>query len=195
MILGFLIVGVLLVSGVLGSGTQTYLALPAQALLAAVAIVGLFYRGAVPSWKVTVPFALAFAYLWLRAGLTPVAYVARPDYFLILGGFIAFLLGAIRGQRSVFRSSVVVALGMLLVINTGVGLYHLRDPAFSVLPGYSRDFPGDRIGGLYTNPNHLCSFISLVLPLMIGSFMVYRHSLVRALLLGTVIVGVWRSRS
>ncbi len=190
MLASFLIFWVTLVAGVMGTGTQTYLALPGQALLALTAILSLIRRRrSGVDWKLVLPCLAALIYLGLRAQLSDISYLARPDIFLVLGATIAFCLSFLEGERRSFRTAFLGALVVLAMINVAIGFYHLRDPTYFLLPGYTRQFPGDRIGGLYTNPNHLCSFAALTLPLIIGAALSSRGRLIRLGLLALVSLG------
>lgn len=191
MLSGLLLFWVILVAGIMGTGTQTYLALPGQALLAMAALVALFRRQrSGVEWKWVAPCLLALVYLIARAGFSKVAYLAHPDFFLALGAAIAFTLAYLGADQTGFRRGLYVGVLALSLLNVGIGLFHLKDPNFSILPGYSRYFPGDRAGGLFTNPNHLCSFVALTLPLVLAAVVLNRDHMLRRLLLVGVSLGL-----
>ncbi|MEZ5300547.1 MAG: hypothetical protein R3F11_07800 [Verrucomicrobiales bacterium] len=105
-------------------------------------------------------YPIAAGYFVGRATTSPVVYHAREDIVLVLGClavylFSAFALAHPRRRVFLFWALVALALGNLVV-----GVQHLRgDPAFHILPNYSRTYAEGRIGGFFNNPNHFAAFL------------------------------------
>lgn len=214
---GWLLIAGLLISGAIGTGTDMTWQWPGYLLLGAAALCGVFAGGWRQSLSLPLPggnavsrsrfgdicFALAAifcGYVVLRALASPVAYFGREDAALALAwllvyGLTATVLGGLRQ-----RISLIKALTLLAVANLGIGFYQFSGhQEFSIFPGAVRSY-GERIGGVFFNPNHLAAFLAVVAPLLLSLVLfgrgrpVYRFLFTLVAVLSIIAIGLTRSR-
>ncbi len=183
----------LLITGVLGTETRLLFFWPGCALLGLAGLVaGLRWRIKVsfpPSdWCLLSVTALS-VYLTGRAWLSPVVSLAREDLFIILACFVTYVLIVTVVNHPRWRMGVVSALLVVAVGNLVVGFIHFSGNwSFHVVPHYVRAFGEGRIGGFFTNPNHLAAFFSFIVFLCAGIVCFGRGSATWKLLLGFFVV-------
>lgn len=118
----------LLITGVLGTETRLLFFWPGCLLLGLAGLVA----GA--RWKMRIHFApsdvclvsvmLLTLYLVVRAAMSPVAAYAREDLFLVLGGFVTYVLSCTVASHPRWRIAIMAALVVLTVGNLVVGFFH-----------------------------------------------------------------------
>lgn len=181
----------LLITGVLGTETRLLFFWPGCLLLGLAGLVA----GA--RWKMRIHFApsdvclvsvmLLTLYLVVRAAMSPVAAYAREDLFLVLGGFVTYVLSCTVASHPRWRIAIMAALVVLTVGNLVVGFFHFSNHwTFHLVPGFVRTFGegGQRIGGFFINSNHLAAFLSFVVFLSLGLLCFGRGGASAKLLLG-----------
>lgn len=185
----------LLVTGMLGTETRLLFFWPGCLLLG---VAGLL---AAVRWRVRVSFppsdlcllsALLFAlYIAARAWFSPVQDWAREDFFTLCAALVAYLLTATAASHPRTRMGLVYVLLVLTAGNLAVGMIHFSGRwDFHLVPGFVRGFAAGRIGGFFTNPNHLAAFLSMVLFLCAGWMLFGRAGATLRLVLGFVVLTI-----
>ena len=107
--------------------------------------------------------ALFFGYLLVRAVMSPVAYLAWPDEFAILGALVVYLLTACYLTDPRRRLWLLGALLALAGVNLAVGARQFSEGSGFMLFGFLRSaqYLG-RASGLYICPDHLAGFLEIV---------------------------------
>ena len=163
----------LLVTGVLGTETRLLFFWPGIILLGAAGLLATLrwrLRVFFPPNDVCLAVTLAFAtYIIGRAAQSPVQAWAREDGIIMLGCFVAYVLTVTAASHPRWRIAWLVALLVLVMGNLAVGSIHLSGNwGFHVIPHFLRPAEAGRIGGFFTNANHLAAFLSVVLFLSAG---------------------------
>ncbi len=108
-----------------------------------------------------------FGYVLVRTVLSPEEYLARKDFYLVIGALIVYLLAALNITSSRFRVGVVLFLLLLASAHVAVGAIQFTKGQnfmpFSFLP---RAEYGSRASGFFGYPNHLAGFLEI--PLLMG---------------------------
>lgn len=108
-------------------------------------------------------------YVLLRSSFSPVEYLARPDFLMVLAAFAVYLLTAFYLTSSRHRLAVLYILFVLAILHTVCGILQFsRNDNFmllSLLPDWAywskifRTDYGWRASGLYICPNHLAGLL------------------------------------
>ena len=179
----WLLISGLLVSSLIGTGTDMTWQWPGYLLLGAAALCGLLVGG----WRRKSPDAQSVVnptsriadlgllmaavfcgYIALRAWISPVAYFGREDAMLVLAWFVVYALSSTVLGNLRQRIAVIKLMTALAIVNLGIGWYQFAGhQEFSIFPGAVRNY-GERIGGVFFNPNHLAAFLAVVAPMLIS---------------------------
>lgn len=167
----FWVLSVLLLCLLATGESQLFLAAGAMSLLFA-SVLFLLLAPRRFSWSVSkLPFSLLIGavmvgYVYLRSRSAWVLPEARFDLLLATTGFSVFLLTRVMIEIGGGRVAVVLSvLGLLVVINLGVGVYQmgLGSSDFFPIPGYSRvSYDSGRLGGFFNHPNQFGAFAGLL---------------------------------
>ena len=147
-------------------GTRLLFSLPAYGLLGLMAILALLSVGRPrpqPSQICLLSSAIFFGYVLVRAILSPVEYLARPDIYSVLGCLLVYLFVACLFTDAKQRTWFLFFLLALATAHVAVGALQFRDGnnfmPFSFLQRY--DY-GRRASGFYICPNHLAGLLEVL---------------------------------
>lgn len=151
---------------ILVGGTRLLFSLPAYDL---VAIGGLLVLLALrrakpdPDQVCLTTAAVFFAYIILRAFVSPVAYLARVDAYSVLGGLLVYFLVACFLTGSKQRTILVFLLLMFGLVHVFIGAVQFRNgDNFMPIPFLQRFDYGRRASGFYGCPNHLAGLLEVL---------------------------------
>ena len=147
-------------------GTRLLFSLPAYGLLGVMsvfALVSIARPKPPPNQICLLSTAVFFGYLLLRALLSPIDYLARPDIYSVLGCLLVYLFVAGVFTDSKQRTWFLFFLLALATAHVCIGALQFRDGnnfmPFSFLERY--DY-GRRASGFYICPNHLAGFLEVL---------------------------------
>lgn len=113
--------------------------------------------------------AVFFGYVLLRAVVSPEAYLARSDLYLVLGSLMVYLLTALNLTSSKLRVRLVLFLLLLASANVAIGaIQFAKGQNFMVFPFLPRTDYGTRASGFYGSPNHLAGFLEVAVLMGLG---------------------------
>ena len=148
----------------LAGGTRLIYSLPAYVLVGVASLLAVF---SIKNTKIRpgpwclISSGLFFGYILIRSWLSPVDYLARPDFMMVLASVAVYLLTALRLVKSKYRMYFI---GVLLVIALGqlvVGVIQFsQEKEFTLF--YQRYPNGNRASGQYVSPNHLAGYLEVV---------------------------------
>jgi O-antigen ligase len=163
---GYLLVLALATIQIFVGGTRLLFSLPAYSLIA---VGGVLLQFALRRVKpdpdqvcltVTVVF---FAYILVRAFLSPVAYLARIDSYSVLGGLLVYFLVACFLTDSKQRIILLFLLLIFGVVHVLVGAIQFRnDDNFMPISFLQRFDYERRASGFYVCPNHLAGLLEVL---------------------------------
>jgi O-antigen ligase len=155
----------LIVIQCLVGGSRLLFSLPAYGILALAAVVSLrdLRRPKLPPDGVCLgASALFFGWIIIRALISPVAYLAWADLFMVLGALIVYLLTACYFTDPRRRMWVVTVLLLLAAVNLAVAARQFKDGDAFMLFGFIRSPEyGFRSSGMYICPDHLAGFLEV----------------------------------
>ena len=145
-------------------GTRLIFSLPFYSLLS---IAGLLSLASIRA-KRPPPDALCLgatlllgAWILSRAWLSPFPHLARPDFFMMIGCLMAYLLTAFYITRIRDQTILVLVLWAIASLEIWVAVVQfIKDPGF-MLFGLLRP-PGPRPSGMYISPNNFAGFLAAV---------------------------------
>ena len=146
-------------------GTRPIYSLPVYALIGAASLATVFSTKAAkvrPKPLCLISSGLFFGYILARAWFSPVDYLARQDFMMVLGTLAVYLLTALHLVKSKYRMYFI---GLLLAIALGqvaVGLVQFTQGNNFMLFGYNRYPDPVRASGQYISPNHLAGYLEVV---------------------------------
>lgn len=147
-------------------GVKLVYSLPGYTILglSAVATVGWTRRQTVSKpivWCLATAALLGGYVVW-RAWNSPVDYLARSDFYLILGAMLVYLITAIHIVNPRHRLALIWALFGLLIVHVGIGVVQFKEQHnFMLLPWVFRPDYGYRASGFYICPNHLAGLLEM----------------------------------
>lgn len=113
-------------------------------------------------WSAVSVLVLA-AYLVARSYLSPVAYLARWDLFLVLGAVLVYFAICRFFSRSRDRLIVVGILAVLALVHVVVGAIQFKQrDNFMLIPWMIRSDWEWRASGFYIYPNHLAGLLEMI---------------------------------
>jgi O-antigen ligase len=147
-------------------GTRLLFSLPAYGLLAVMGVLTLLSiqrPRPQPKQLCLLSAGLFFGYVVVRALLSPVDYLARPDIYSICGCLIVYLFAACIFTDARRRIWFLFFLLAIAIVHVCIGALQFRDGNnFMLIPFLQRFDYGRRASGLYVNPNHLAGFLEVV---------------------------------
>src|SRR6516164_5409159 len=151
---------------VLIGGTRLLFSLPAYGLLAVTAVVSFIsiWRAKPQPYQICLISAAAFfGYVLLRAILSPVDYLSRPDIYSVLGCLLVYLFTACVFTDARQRVWFLLFLLVLATVHVGIGAIQFRDGSnFMLIPFLQRFDYGRRASGFYICPNHLAGLLEVL---------------------------------
>jgi O-antigen ligase len=151
---------------VLIGGTRLIFSLPAYAIIALVGLLTVFSLRKPkprPAQLCLLSSAIFFGYILVRAFFSPVAYIARPDVYSVLGGLVVYLFVACIGTSAKSRSRILFFLLALALVHILIGAIQFRDGNnFMPIPFLQRFDYGRRASGFYVCPNHLAGLLEVL---------------------------------
>lgn len=121
-------------------------------------------RGSRPAGPLSVGIMLLFyAYVAWRALNSEVKWMARQDLVFATTAVIAYLLTALRFTAPGPRAAVLGVFALLILANTGTGLYQFfQDPQYMVFGNLGIGRVPEKSGsGFFGNSNHMAGFLIL----------------------------------
>ncbi|MEY2542752.1 MAG: hypothetical protein QOE81_213 [Verrucomicrobiota bacterium] len=151
---------------ILIGGRRLIFSLPAYAILAVVALLTLLIIRQLkprPAQLCLISSAIFFGYILVRAFFSPVAYIARPDIYAVVGGLVVYWFIACFCTSAKLRASVLIGLLVLGVIHVLIGAIQFRDGNNFMLISFLQRFDyGRRASGFYVCPNHLAGALEVL---------------------------------
>jgi O-antigen ligase len=151
---------------VLIGGTRLLFSLPAYGLLAVTAVVSVISirRGRPQPHQICLISAAAFfGYVLIRAILSPVDYLSRPDIYSVLGCLLVYFFTACVFTDARQRVWLFLFLLAVATVHVGIGAIQFRDGSnFMLIPFLQRFDYGRRASGLYVCPNHLAGLLEVL---------------------------------
>jgi len=166
MLAAFLIALAMVGMQVFIGGTRLAYGLPFYALLGLGGLCTVFFlRQTRPSIGRMCLFSVAlfFGYVLVRAGFSPVPYLARADIFSVLGGLVVYLAVATIFTSARWRLSILLGLLVVALVQVGIGAIQFRNGNnFMLLPFLQRFDYGRRASGFYVCPNHFAGLVEVI---------------------------------
>lgn len=106
--------------------------------------------------------AVLAAYILARAWWSPVEYLARPDFFMVLAALAVYLLTSLYLVRSSYRMIFIAVLLAIALGETMLALVQFSNGQDQLLFGLQRYPNGHRGSGQYVSPNHLAGYLEVV---------------------------------
>lgn len=158
---------------ILIGGASLAYALPAYCLVAVAGLGALAYPGRRECARTRLACVLSAlvlaAYLALRSGLSPIDYLARPDFCLILAASVVYLLTAVHLSGSRQRLGIVWLLFFIALLHIVVGAVQFkRQDDWMLLPWIFRPVYFFRASGFYLSPNHLCGLLEMLAMMLLS---------------------------
>jgi O-antigen ligase len=146
-------------------GTRLLFSLPAYGLLAVGAVLTLASfraRRIPPSPLCLLSTLLLGAWVLIRASHSPIAYLALPDYYMMIGCLTAYLMTAYYFTSLRDRAVLIGVLWAIAALEVFCGLVQfLKDDRF-MLFGLMRGTTNERASGMFISPNHFAGFLEAV---------------------------------
>ena len=146
-------------------GTRLIYSIPAYGVIAIAALLSvasLRRKGSSPPNAFCLGSTLLLgAWVLVRARYSPVEYLAWPDYFMMIGCLMTYLLTAyyLSGARE--QTVLIVVLWAIAALEVWVALVQFgKDPNFMLL-GFLRS-KTERPSGMYISPNNFAGFLAAV---------------------------------
>jgi O-antigen ligase len=151
---------------VLIGGTRLLFSLPAYGLLALAGLLTFFaLRSPKPEADqfCLASAALFFGYILARAYFSPVAYLARPDIYSVLGGLLVYFFVACVFTSPKQRMLLLLFLLAVGMVHVFIGAIQFRNGKnFMLIPFLQRYDYGPRASGFYVCPNHLAGLLEVL---------------------------------
>lgn len=145
-------------------GTRLLYSLPAYGVISVAAVLtlaSLRAKRVPPNLLCLGSTLLLGAWVLLRAAHSPVEYLAWPDFFMMLGCLMVYLLTAFYLTGSREQTVLIAVLGAIAGVEVWVGLIQfIKNPDF-MLFGLLRH-PGVRASGMYISPNNFAGYLVTV---------------------------------
>jgi tetratricopeptide (TPR) repeat protein len=146
-------------------GTRLLFSLPAYCLLAVGAILtlaSLRARRPAPSAACILTTLLLGAWVLVRSKFSPIEYLALPDFYMMIGCLMAYLLTAYYLTGQLDRAILIGVLWAIAGLEVWCGLIQfLKDENF-MLFGLMRGQNLERASGMFISPNHFAGFLETV---------------------------------
>ena len=164
------------------AGVTPDLAAPTYALVALLALMwaGKLFAAKVVSWKhspLHIPIVVFVAYAVARYFYSPLEYEARLELIGIVCCAAVYFIAASNFYRARERAWFLWALLLLALVESILGIWQFATHANYIIPGWERPQEyANRAGGTFICPNHLATFLEIVLTLLIGRLVFFRSS-------------------
>lgn len=146
-------------------GTRLVFSLPIYGLLGLGGIVALARRPertCHPRAKCLYVSAGFFTYILIRAANSPIEYLLWPDFFMVLGCVVTYLLTILYLTDDRQRSAIVCALLLLAVLEVFVGLRQFSGGDNWMPFGFMRPDSGRRASGMLISSIHLAGYLEAI---------------------------------
>jgi O-antigen ligase len=122
-----------------------------------------------PNWPSIGSALILAGYIVWRSWHSPVDYLARPDFYMVIGALLVYLCAAIHLQTSRERMIVVWVLLAFAACHVAVGAVQFKGKEnFMLLPWIYRPDYSYRASGFYIGPNHLAGLLEFLGMLALG---------------------------
>ncbi len=159
-----LIAAVLLVECLVG-GTRLVFSLPSYGILAVTALLTVFSIRtpiARPCLTCLATTGVFFTYILARAAFSPVPFLAWMDFYMVLAALIAYLLTALYITQTRLRTTIIVALLLLALVEVFIGLRQFRFADNWMPFGFIRADYGGRASGTFISSITLAGYLEAV---------------------------------
>ena len=164
--LGFFIIALILMQVLIG-GAGLVFSLPANVILAVGGLLLLFSRrerqhDSMALWTALSTLLLG-GYVMVRAVQSPVEYLARWDFFLVLGALVTYFAMNACFVRSFDRLMTIGLLAVLALAHVVIGgIQFKQGDNYMLVPGIIRSNWDWRASGFYIYPNHLAGLLEML---------------------------------
>lgn len=149
------------------SGTRMIWSLPAYAIIAVAGLLAVFAkREAVSSaarWCLVVS-GIFFSYILWRAANSPVEYLARTDFYMVLACLVVYLITVLSLRDPKVRMCILVCLFTLAVAEVMIGIWQFVHADEWMPFGFIRQRAVNRASGTFISSIHLAGFLEVVAP-------------------------------
>jgi O-antigen ligase len=146
-------------------GTRLLFSLPAYGLLsigALLTVVSIRGKRIPPDAFCLGSTLLLGAWILIRATHSPVESLALPDFFMMIGCLMAYLITAFYLNGMLEQTILILVLWAIAAVEVLVGMIQfLKDPTF-MLFGLMRPLDAIRASGMYISPNNFAGFLVTV---------------------------------
>lgn len=144
-------------------GTRLLYSFPSYCLLGVCGVLTLFSVFRRPkerpdSWCLLASVGV-FAYILARAKFSPIDYLARQDFFMVLGCLLVYFLTTFFLTTTRDRLIVIASLFVMVVLHVYVGSIQFMKNSQYMLFGFVRTDDSFRASGLYISGNHMSGFL------------------------------------
>lgn len=162
--LALLVAGMGVIQWLIG-GTRLLFGLPGYGIIAVASVLTVFTMHKArsrPALWCLISTAVLFSYILIRCHYSPYDYFARPDFFMVLGCLMVYLLVGfyITGSRQ--RMVFIGFLILVALLNVWVGVIQFTQGNEYMIQGFIRAASGMRASGLLISPNHYGGYLEAV---------------------------------
>jgi O-antigen ligase len=160
-----LVAAAFLVVESLFGGVKLLFSLPAYGLLGIAAVLTILSwkpQKAIARPQCLICSAIFFSYIVGRCWFSPIEYLARRDFFMVLGSLMVYLITALLMVKSQHRMQLLGVLLVVAIAQTAVGFIQFKNGDNFMLFGYQRYDYQRRASGQYGCPNHLAGYLEVV---------------------------------
>src|SRR5437870_6738622 len=164
------------------AGVTPDLAAPSYALVVLLALMwaGKLFTAKAVSWKhspLHIPILVFVSYALARYFFSPLEYEARLELIGIICCALVYFITASNFYRARDRAWFLWALLLLALVESILGIWQFATHSTNIIPGLERpqDY-ANRAGGTFICPNHLATFLEIVLTVLIGRLVFFRSS-------------------
>jgi O-antigen ligase len=186
-----LLIACLVLIQCLVGGTRLVFSLPAYALAAAAAVLSVVWirrPGIKPSTACMISALLLAGYVFCRAWVSPVPYLARTDAFMIAGALLVYLLTSLYIHEARARLWIVAALLVVAMMHVGVSLIQFHEKNGFMLFGFLRGDVSPRASGMLISGNHLAGYLESIALIALSITVWSRCRLETKMITGTLTV-------
>ena len=160
----FLAAAILLIQGMIG-GTRLLFSLPSYLVLAGACVltaVSMRRRKVAPDVFCLLSTLLLGVYVLARSAHSPVDYLARQDFFMMLGCLMVYGLTAFYLTKTPHRQALLVVLFVIAIVEVSVGAVQFSQGNGYMLFGFIRGDVTKRASGMFISPNHFAGYLEAV---------------------------------
>lgn len=163
-ILSLLVAALALIHCLVG-GTRLLYSVPSYGLLAlagVLTIASIRRVRSAPNPACLASVAVLAGYVLVRACQSPVVFLAGPDFFMMTGCVLLYLLIAYFFPNPNNRAVVIAALLTVGIADAVLGLIQFTQGKGFMLFGFGQPSPSSRANGMLISPDHLAGFLEVV---------------------------------